>query len=296
MHVAESGAGPLVLLLHGFPEGWYSWRHQLVALAEAGFHAVAPDQRGYGRTSKPSAVADYTMLHLVGDVVGLVDALGEDQAVVVGHDWGAAVAWHTALLRPDRVRGVAGLSVPFRPRGPVAPLSTVPSGFYLAHFQEPGVADAELAADPRDFLQRILYGASGDAPERSTMVVPPGGTFVDIWPRPDRLPGWLTAADLDTYAGEFADGFTGGLNWYRNLDRNWELTAAWHSAKIQPRALFMIGDRDPVLSFNRVDTLAGAVPNLARSLTVAGAGHWIQQERPDLVSGELAEFAASSRQ
>ena len=168
MHIAEAGTGPLVLLLHGFPECWYSWRHQLSALAQAGCHAVAPDQRGYARTGGPDAADQYTMLHLAGDVIALLDALGEQTAVVAGHDWGAPVAWHTALLRPERVRGVIGLSVPYWPRGsrpPVAALrSGLGDGFYMVYFQQPGVADAELAADPRRTFTRLLYGGSGDAP------------------------------------------------------------------------------------------------------------------------------------
>jgi pimeloyl-ACP methyl ester carboxylesterase len=167
-HIAEQGEGPLVVLLHGFPESWYSWRHQLGALAAAGYHAVAPDQRGYGQTDRPEAVTRYTQLHLVGDVIGLLDALGAEQAVIVGHDWGAPVAWNTALLRPDRVRGVVGLSVPYLPRGPVSLLramrAVLGDGFYMQYFQAPGVADAELARDARTSLRRMLYAASGDAP------------------------------------------------------------------------------------------------------------------------------------
>src|SRR3954454_18003659 len=149
MHAAVQGAGPLVVLLHGFPESWYSWRHQLAALAEAGYRAVAPDQRGFGQTDRPADPAHYTQLHLVGDLIGLLDALGEARAVVVGHDWGAPVAWHTALLRPDRVRGVVGLSVPYRPRGSASPLAAYRAafgeGFYQLYFQTPGVAEAEFA-------------------------------------------------------------------------------------------------------------------------------------------------------
>src|SRR6184192_337531 len=153
MHVAEQGSGPLVLLCHGFPESWYSWRHQLSALAAAGYHAVAPDMRGYGGTDRPDDIGQYTLLHLVGDMVGLVDALGEDTAVIVGHDWGAPVAWHAALLRPDRFRAVAGLSVPFRGRSPVRPTTVMPQDdaalFYQPYFQAPGVAEAELERNPR---------------------------------------------------------------------------------------------------------------------------------------------------
>src|SRR5690242_7322102 len=235
MHIAEQGEGPLVVLLHGFPESWYSWRHQLPALAAAGYHAVAPDQRGYGQTTRPAAVEKYTQLHLVGDVIGLLDALGEtppsggggqggeaQQAVIVGHDWGAPVAWNTALMRPDRVRGVAGLSVPYAPRGPVSMLTAMRSllgdGFYMQYFQKPGVAEAELERDPRASLRRLLFSASGDAPQVAGLdkpVVPAGGGMLDITADPPQLPAWLSEADLDVFAAEFArTGFTGGLNWY----------------------------------------------------------------------------------
>jgi pimeloyl-ACP methyl ester carboxylesterase len=192
MHIAEQGSGPLVVLLHGFPECWYSWRHQLAALSEAGFHAVAPDQRGYGRTDRPEATGRYTILHLVGDVIGLLDALNEERAVVVGHDWGAPVAWHTAMMRPDRVRGVVGLSVPYRPRGTAPPLrvlrEALGAGFYQIYFQEPGVADAELAWNVRSTFRRLLYSGSGDAaldgrPLRP--IVPRGRGFLDIMTEPE---------------------------------------------------------------------------------------------------------------
>src|SRR6184192_2875244 len=167
MHVAEQGTGPLVLLCHGFPESWYSWRHQLAALAQAGFHAVAPDMRGYGGTDRPAEIEAYTLLHLVGDMVGLLDALGETSAVIAGHDWGAPVAWHAALLRPDRFRAVIGLSVPFIPRRASPPTTTMPRTddaiFYQLYFQEPGVAEAELGRDPRETLRRVLFGGSADA-------------------------------------------------------------------------------------------------------------------------------------
>src|SRR6202045_2702305 len=170
IHLAEAGTGPLVVLCHGFPESWYSWRHQLPALAEAGFHAVAPDMRGYGRTDRPEAIDQYTILHLVGDVVGLLDVLGAEQAVIAGHDWGAPVAWHAALLRPDRFRAVIGLSVPYRPRGPVRPTTVMPQTddavFYQLYFQTPGVAEAELERDTRATIRTLLYSASGDAPPR----------------------------------------------------------------------------------------------------------------------------------
>ena len=299
MHIAEAGEGPLVVLLHGFPECWYSWRHQLTALASAGYHAVAPDQRGYCRTGGPQAADQYTMLHLTGDVIALLDALGEARAVVAGHDWGAPVAWHAALLRPDRVRGVIGLSVPYRPRGsspPIAALrSSVGDGFYMIYFQQPGVADAELARDLRQTFTRVLYGASGGAPA-VVPIVPPGAGFLDICAEPPAsgLPAWLTSADIDAFAAEYRDsGFTGPLSWYRNLDRNWELTAAWQHAPIGAPALFLAGDRDPVLAFVSTDGLETFLPKLSKSVLLPGADHWIQQERPAEVSAAMLEFLAA---
>src|SRR5262245_11674109 len=177
MHIAEQGQGPLVVLCHGFPESWYSWRHQLPALADAGFHAVAPDMRGYGQTDRPEAIDQYTLLHLVGDMVGLLDALGAESAVIAGHDWGAPVAWHAALLRPDRFRAVIGLSVPYRPRGPVRPTTAMPrtddAQFYQLYFQEPGVAEAELGRDVRSTIRRLAYSGSGDAPRSAATIATP---------------------------------------------------------------------------------------------------------------------------
>jgi pimeloyl-ACP methyl ester carboxylesterase len=303
MHVAEQGDGPLVVLLHGFPESWYSWRHQLRALAGAGFHAVAPDQRGHGQTDRPAEAAKYTQLHLVGDVIGLLDALGEEQAVVVGHDGGAPVAWHTSLLRPDRVRGVVGLSVPCVPRGPVSLLTAMREalgeGFYMQYFQAPGVAETELEQDPRASLRGILYGASGDAPqaaEPAQQVVPEGGKFLDLLPQqPETLPAWLTEADLDYYAAEFErTGFTGGLNWFRAIDLSWELMAPWQGALVTTPALFVVGDRDLVFHFPGMDelipNLQAFVPNLTRTVLLPGVGHWTQQERPEEVNAALLEF------
>ena len=288
----------------GFPESWYSWRHQLPALAEAGYHAVAPDQRGYGQTDRPAEPEKYSQLHLVGDVIGLLDALGEQRAVVVGHDWGAPVAWNTALLRPDRIRGVAGLSVPYAPRGPVSMLTAMRAalgdGFYMQYFQAPGVADAELARDVRTTMRRILYGASGDAPhgsEAAQPVAPEGEGFLDLMPDPETLPDWLTEADLDVFVAEFErTGFTGGLNWYRAIDLTWELMAAWQGAVVTPPALYVAGDRDLVVNFpgmaQFIPHLQTVVPNLTRTIILPGVGHWTQQERPAEVNAALLEFLA----
>jgi pimeloyl-ACP methyl ester carboxylesterase len=312
MHVAEAGQGPLVILCHGFPESWYSWRRQLVALAEAGYHAVAPDQRGYGQTTAPERIEAYTLLHLVGDVVGLVGALGEKTAVIAGHDWGAPVAWHAALMRPDVFRAVIGLSVPFRPRGGVRPTSVMPQTaeaiFYQLYFQEPGVAEADLERDPRATIRRLVFWSSGEAREpwarqvdaAGVGMVPRAGGLVSSMPEPDpaALPAWLGPDEIEFYAGEFARvGFRGGLNWYRNIDRNWELLAPWTGAAVTVPALFVAGERDLVLAFRGMDqvlqTLTRSIPNLRKSMILPGCGHWTQQERPVEVNAAMLEFLKS---
>jgi pimeloyl-ACP methyl ester carboxylesterase len=305
LHITEQGSGPLVILCHGFPESWYSWRHQLRDLAEAGFRVVAPDMRGYGRSEQPIEVERYTLLHLVGDMVGLLDALGETHAVIAGHDWGAPVAWHAALLRPDRFRGVIGLSVPYRPRGTVSPTSVMPRTdealFYQLYFQSPA-AEVELDADPRASLAKILYSASGEGTKLAraadgahpAMVRRSEGLLTRMV-EPDPLPEWLTETDLDFYAEEFAaKGFRGGLNWYRNLDRNWELLAPFAGARITVPALFIAGDRDLVVSFRgmqqSIADLSTFVPQLRGTLMLPGCGHWTQQERPREVSEAMIRF------
>jgi pimeloyl-ACP methyl ester carboxylesterase len=305
MHIAEAGEGPLVVLCHGFPESWYSWRHQLTALAKAGFHAVAPDQRGYGQTDRPEAIDQYTLFHLVGDIVGLVDALGAPTAVVVGHDWGAPVAWHAALFRPDRFRGVVGLSVPFLPRRRARPTTRMPRTddaiFYQLYFQDPGVAEAEFERDPRATISRLVFNASGDAarasgnPGGAAGMVPLRGGMLSRRSEPAVLPAWLTAADVDFFASEFRrSGFRGPLNWYRNIDRNWELLAPWSGAKVTIPALFMAGDRDLVMKFKGMDNLVPAlktfIPDLRQTIMLPGCGHWTQQERAAEVNAAMIEF------
>ena len=306
MHIAEAGDGPLVLMCHGFPESWYSWRHQLTALAAAGYHAVAPDQRGYGQTDKPEAIEQYTLFHLVGDLVGLLDALGQPSAVIAGHDWGAPVAWHAALLRPDRFRAVIALSVPFRPWGPGRPTTKMPQTddaiFYQLYFQAPGVAEAELERDPRQSIRRVLYWGSGDGRSAALTpgaggvgMVPRDGGFLGRRPAPATLPAWLTDGDVDFYAAEFTRaGFRGGLNWYRNIDRNWELLAPWAGARVTVPALYMTGDRDLVLSFRGMDQLLPAlkrfVPDLRQTIILPGCGHWTQQERAEEVNTAMLQF------
>jgi pimeloyl-ACP methyl ester carboxylesterase len=310
MHIAEQGEGPLVVLCHGFPESWYSWRHQLPALAAAGFHAVAPDMRGYGQTDSPDEIDQYTLLHLIGDMVGLLDALGAESAVIAGHDWGAPVAWYAALLRPDRFRAVIGLSVPFRPQGPVRPTTVMPQTddavFYQLYFQTPGVAEAEFERDVRLTFRRLLYSASGDAPRGNTTMgnpdtvgmVPRHGGFLSHLVEPSSLPAWLTEADIAFSTGEFTrTGFRGGLNWYRNIDRNWELLAPFARARVTVPALYVAGDRDLVVAFRGMDqlipNLAKFVPHLRKTIILPGCGHWTQQERPGEVNAALIDFLSS---
>ena len=303
MRVATQGDGPLVVLCHGFPESWVSWRSQLKALADAGFRAAAPDMRGYGGSDAPEAPELYTMLHHVGDIVGLVKALGEKSAVIVGHDWGAPVAWNSALLRPDRFRAVAGLSVPWTPRTPVAPTQLMKmifgdQWFYFLYFQEPGKAESELDANARLFLRSFLYTASGDPPPETLIGLvggPKDGRMIDHLLRPERLPAWIDEADVDFYAGEFErTGFRGGLQWYRCADLSWELTAAWNDARIRQPALFVAGERDGVIAMTpgAIDSMKAEMPGLRRAVLLPGCGHWTQQERPEEVNRELLEFLA----
>ncbi|MEV6520786.1 alpha/beta hydrolase [Longispora sp. NPDC051575] len=302
-HIAEQGEGPLVVLLHGFPETWYSWRHQFGALAAAGYHVVAPDLRGFGRTDAPEAVEQYSQLHLVGDIVGLLDALGEERAVLVGHDWGSQIAWNTALLRPDLVRGVVALGLPYFPRGPVSAVTGMTQalgpGFYMNYVQQPGVPEAELAGDPRTSLLRLFQWGFGDSPQAdgpTLPMVPEGGGLADLLPAPGgALPGWLTEADLDVYAEDYArTGFSGGLNLWRTMDLSWELTAPWQNAPMNTPALYLYGERDGSVQLPGLDQLIGnlqyLVPNLTRTVVLPGVGHWTQQERPEEVNAELLKF------
>ncbi|MER5525226.1 alpha/beta hydrolase [Streptomyces sp. NPDC002677] len=303
LHIAEEGSGPLVVLLHGFPESWHSWQHQFGPLAAAGFHVVAPDQRGYGGSDHPEDVDAYSIFHLVGDVVGLIRELGEEKAFVVGHDWGAPVAWHTALFRPDLVRGVAGLSVPPPFRGTRPPLQAMDEmfggRFYWNYFNRPGVADAEFGRDPRTTLRKFFSMAAGDGARevRQPLVDPERGWLADMRD-PEVLPAWFTEEDLDALTESFSQGFTGALNWYRNLDRNWELTAPWQGARVTPPALYVYGDRDVVPAFpgtpELIERLPALMPNLVRDpVKLAGCGHWTQQERPDEVNAALVDFLKS---
>ena len=295
--VAEQGEGPLVLLCHGWPELSYSWRHQIPALAAAGFHVVAPDMRGFGQTSAPAEIAAYSIFDTVGDMVALVEALGEKQAFIVGHDWGAPVAWHAALFRPDIFTAVAGLSVPPPFRGRGRPLDTLRASgitnFYWQYFQTPGVAEAEFERDVK-FTMRTLLGRGFSDPAAS-LFVQDGKGFLGS-PSADRpMPDWLNEADLAQFTAAYAkSGFRGGLNWYRNIDRNWELTAPWQGAQIRQPSLFIAGSKDSVITgligAKRVGDMERVLPNLKGKVILEGAGHWVQQERADEVNAALITF------
>ena len=306
LHAVEAGEGPLVLLVHGFPESWYSWRHQLPFLAEHGYRAVAIDVRGYGRSSAPVAIEEYRMLRHVADNVALVGALGADDAVIVGHDWGAPIAWNSALLRPDVFRAVVGLSVPFAPAGDVRPSDAFRAmggdeEFYIEYFQAPGRAEAEIEQDVRRWLLGFYWSASGDAvrpPDGSgTMAsVPNGGQLRDRFTYPDAMPAWMTDDDLDVYAGEFErTGFAGGLNRYRNVDRDWQDLSAFRGRPIEVPALFVGGDRDgpTIWGARSIERFPTTLPKLGGSIILDGCGHWTQQERADDVNAALLDFLQS---
>ncbi len=293
----EQGEGPLVLLCHGWPELSYSWRHQIPALAAAGFHVAAPDMRGFGRTSVPSEISAYSIFDHVGDMVALVAALGEKRAIIVGHDWGAPVAWHAALFRPDVFSAVAGMSVPPPSRGRGRPLDTLResgiSNFYWQYFQTPGVAEREFERDV-DVTMRTLLGRGFSDPAASLFIEDGKGFLGDIGAlRP--LPDWLSEADLSYFSEAYRkSGFRGGLNWYRNIDRNWELTAPWQGAQIDQPSLFIAGSNDSVITgligAKRVTDMERVLPNLKQKLIIDGAGHWVQQERADEVNTALIAF------
>ena len=296
---AEEGTGKPVVLLHGFPEGAYSFRHQLPALARAGFRAIAPDQRGYAGTDAPPEIEAYDHVELAADVIALFDALGIERAPLVGHDWGAALAWSTAQLHPDRISAVVALSVPFGGRTPAPPIDLLKRRagdmfFYMLYFQKPGVAEAELEADVRESLRIFYYSASGDAPPGSAFVPQPRtAKLFDTMKTPPGLPPWLTEEDLDVYTEAFrASGFRGPLNWYRAMNRTWERTAHLAGAKVEQPALFIAGDRDPVVFFSQkvLERMPQAVPRLAGVHMLPGVGHWTQQERPDEVTREVVRF------
>jgi pimeloyl-ACP methyl ester carboxylesterase len=283
LHIVEEGAGPLVVLCHGFPELAFSWRHQIPALARAGYRVVAPDMRGFGQSSNPAEVQAYDVVSLCGDMTALLDTLGEDCAIFVGHDWGASLVWSLAVLEPARVRAVAGLSVPFVPRAPAAPIPIMRrhlgEDFYIVWFQQPGLADEALARDVRRTLTTSRQWTAEWASDADSV---------------PKLAPWLSEDELAVYVDAFErTGFTGGLNWYRNIDRNWQLTeGVAHSHVVQP-ALFLTGELDPVRRFMPAAAMQGWVDDLRAEIVVPGAGHWVQQQAPEVVNAALLEFLAN---
>jgi pimeloyl-ACP methyl ester carboxylesterase len=297
----EQGQGPLVLLCHGWPELSYSWRRQIPAIAAAGFHVAAPDMRGFGRTCAPADIDAYSIFDSVGDMVALVAALGEKQAVIVGHDWCAPVAWHAAMFRSDVFTAVAGLSVPPPFRGRARPLDTLResgiANFYWQYFQTPGVAEREFERDV-ELTMRTLLGRGFSDPSAS-LFIEEGKGFLGV-PADRPLPDWLSEADLAFFTEAYrTSGFRGGLNWYRNIDRNWELTAPWQGAQIHQPSLFIAGSKDSVITgligAKRVADMERVLPNLRQKLIIDGAGHWIQQERPDEVNAALIGFLKATQ-
>ncbi len=310
IHYVSQGEGPLVVFCHGWPESWYSWRHQLPAVAEAGYRAVAMSMRGYGGTSAPQDIGAYTISHLIGDVVAVVNSTGEDTAVVVGHDWGAPVAWYSALVRPDMFRGVAALSVPWIP-----PIGALPEGitmnglmaqaagddrdYYRLYFQEPGKAEADLEADVERTIRGVLYTISGDAISDGALeqgwdgFFPAGESVTDQLVVPATLPGWLTEEDVAFYVSEISrTGFRGGLNWYRNINALPACLAPWVGSTIRQPSFYMGGSTDLIAGNTpaAIELTRSSLADLRHLEILEGAGHWLQQERPDEVNSALVAF------
>ncbi len=303
LRVAVAGEGPLVVLVHGWPESWYSWRHQIGAIAATGYTVAAPDVRGYGGSDKPEPIAAYSIADMCADIAGLIAGLGHQQAILIGHDWGAPIVWNTALFYADKVRAVAGLSVPHTGRGPKPRIELFKEiyqdrFFYQLYFQEPGVAEAELEADVRTSLRKIYFSASGEALRQGRRLQKPAdATMLDGLPDPDPFPAWLSPADLDYYVRQFEDsGFRGPLNRYRNAELDFAQQGAIANKQVSQPAAFIAGTLEPVLSFipgiDMVEMMRRQVPDLRLVQLIEGAGHWVQQERPDAVNEALLAFLA----
>jgi pimeloyl-ACP methyl ester carboxylesterase len=307
LHVATAGPadGKPVVLCHGFPELWYSWRHQLAELADAGYRVFAPDLRGYGSSSAPKEVADYGSDRLTGDLCGLLDHYGYEQAAFVGHDWGAMLVWEMGRLHPERVSSLYNMSVPYS-QAPAPPTEIfevifVDKFFYMLYFQPVGPAEAEFEADPRHFLRTMLYAAGGEGMANANALAvdaPREGTrFMDILPTaPDTLPGWITESDVDIYAAAFEkSGFFGPCSFYRNMDANWARSKDIAPSIYTMPTGFITGSLDPVNAMmpGAVEAMAEALPDFRGATIVEGAGHWVQQEKPDEVNAALLNFLAS---
>ena len=306
LRLVEAGEGPLVILVHGWPESWYSWRHQLQPLAAAGYHVVVPDMRGYGGSDIPAEIEDYNILQLTADVAGIVTAVGAESAVIVGHDWGAPIAWQSALLYPEIFTAVVGMSVIYSGRSQTRPARKIrqePDAdfFYIDYFQEPGVAEAEFDADPRGLISRLYTSRSPGTPTRPPEVTDPrvsAGGWLRRLGEPIRLPDWLSEEDLAYYVGEFSRvGFRGGINYYRNLARNWDLTPQLAGARILQPALFLAGEVDIVNRGATEEQLAQRgnryIADLREVILLPGIGHRNQQQAPEETNRILLEFLDS---
>lgn len=295
----SQGKGPLVIFMHGFPDLAISWRHQMKAVAEAGYRAVAPDMRGYGDTDAPDDPALYSQFHIAGDITGLMDHLGEETAVLVGHDMGANVDWAMATFVPDRVRGVVVLSIPHKPRGAQPPVASSPPRFYQRLFQELGVEEADLDSKVDTFLPGIFDRLSGSSELGAppALMVPEGQHFSDLFQPPEAAPSWMGQEQVDTYVETFKrTGFQGALNWYRNIDSNWYTAAPWAPGHVRVPAAFIIGTVDVAWALFKdngvIDSQSDRVPNLWDVRVLEGVGHWIARERPDEVNDLLLTFLA----
>jgi len=295
----SQGEGPLVVFMHGFPDLAISWRHQMAAVSDAGYRAIAPDMRGYGDSSAPEDPALYTQFHIAGDVVGLMDHLGADAAVLVGHDMGANADWAMATFVPDRVRGVVALSIPHKPRGTRPPVASSPPRFYQRLFQEVGVEEVDLHENVKTFIPGIFDRLSGSSELGAppALIVPEGQHFSDLFEPPRAAPAWLGEEELATYVSTFErTGFRGALNWYRNIDSNWHTAAPWSPGHVTVPAAFMIGTADVAWALFKdngvIDSQRDRVPNLWDVRVLEGVGHWIAQERPDEVNDLILDFLA----
>ena len=307
LRTVVEGSGPLVILLHGFPQCWYLWRHQIDPLVAAGFQVAVPDQRGYGGSDRPPEIEAYDAVTLTNDVTGIADALGHEKFYLVGHDWGAIVAWHVALLRKERLHALFNMSVPW----PWPPPASWKVGrytrqesfgdqfWYIVYFQTPGVAEAEFEADVRKTLRTLYFSASGDVPQDIGFSTKPAtAKFLDGMVDPPSLPAWLTEEDLDYYEAQYQhSGFRGPINWYRNIDRNIALTPQLERAKVEVPTGFLLGSKDLVIQFEDgwVEQLDTRVSDLRCKIYIKGAGHWVQMERPAPVNEALLSFLISFR-
>ncbi|GJM14598.1 MAG: epoxide hydrolase A [Pseudohongiella sp.] len=305
MRIAEAGTGPLILLAHGWPESWYSWRHQIALLADAGYHVVAPDMRGYGETDKPENVDDYDIEHLAGDLVGIVDAMGEETAILVGHDWGSIVAWTTVLLHPSRFTALITMSVPYGGRVAESPMESWRKAFgenffyILYHNEAGGVAEAEYDADPYGLLSRLYLSPS--SPREPAEITDPhrsAGGWIGRLGAAKGLPDWLTQEDLDYVVSQFESaGFRGGVNYYRNFHRNWEITEHLQGATIEMPVLFIAGSQDMVIAGADKEaltaTMSRATENLVDVVLIPDIGHWVQQEAPEETNAAMMKFLNS---